>query len=53
MRCSWLIPVRDGGSWLAEAVTSALAECGNEDEVVLVNDGSVDGAVEALPLIQN
>tara|TARA_Y100000588_G_scaffold105681_1_gene115550 strand:- start:1231 stop:2211 length:981 start_codon:yes stop_codon:yes gene_type:complete len=48
MRCSWLIPVRDGGSWLAESVLSALAECGNEDEVVLVNDGSVDGAVEAL-----
>ena len=48
MRCSWLIPVRDGGSWLAQAVTSALAECGSEDEVVLVNDGSVDGAVEAL-----
>ena len=49
MRCSWLIPVRDGGRWLAEAVTSALTECGNEDEVVLVTDGSVDGAVEALP----
>ena len=48
MRCSWLIPVRDGGSWLAQAVTSALAGCGNDDEVVLVNDGSVDGAVEAL-----
>ena len=48
MRCSWLIPVRDGGSWLAEAVTSAIAGCGNDDEVVLVNDGSVDGSVEAL-----
>tara|TARA_Y100000588_G_scaffold111730_1_gene122584 strand:+ start:496 stop:1515 length:1020 start_codon:yes stop_codon:yes gene_type:complete len=49
IRCSWLIPVRNGGSWLAESVASALTECGNEDEVVLVDDGSVDGAVEALP----
>ena len=48
MRCSWLIPVRDGGTWLAEAVRSALAGCSDEDEVVLVDDGSVDGAVEAL-----
>ena len=30
-------------------MASALTECGNEDEVVLVDDGSVDGAVEALP----
>ena len=44
MRCSWLIPVRNGGAWLDEAVRSALAECGCDDEVVVVDDGSRDGA---------
>lgn len=37
---SWLIPVRDA-STVGEAVASALAECGPEDEVVVVDDGSV------------
>ncbi len=48
MRVSWLIPVRDGGAWLAEAVDSALAQCSPGDEVIVVDDGSRDGAVEAL-----
>lgn len=48
MRCSWLIPVRDGGPWLAEAVASSLAESTTDDEVVIVDDGSIDGAVEGL-----
>ena len=48
MRCSWLIPVHNGGSWLAEAVASAYAECGPSDEVVVVNDGSTDNAVAQL-----
>ena len=48
MRCSWLIPVRDGGAWLSEAVDSACAECGPSDEVVVVDDGSTDDAVAHL-----
>ena len=48
MRCSWLIPVHNGGSWLAEAVASAYAECGPSDEVVVVDDGSTDNAVAQL-----
>ena len=48
MRCSWLIPVHNGGSWLAEAVASAYAECGPSDEVVVVDDGSTDSAVAQL-----
>lgn len=47
-RVSWLIPVRDGGPWLQEAVDSALAQLGPQDEIVVVDDGSQDGAVEAL-----
>ena len=49
MRCSVLIPVRNGGRWLAESVASALSECGPEDEVVVIDDGSTDGGVEGLP----
>ncbi|MEE2750323.1 MAG: glycosyltransferase, partial [Myxococcota bacterium] len=48
MRVSWLIPVRNGGPLLQSAVTSALEECGAGDEVLVVDDGSTDGAVEAL-----
>jgi glycosyltransferase involved in cell wall biosynthesis len=48
MRVSWLIPVRDGGAWLSEAVDSAVAQCSAGDEVIVVDDGSQDGAVDAL-----
>lgn len=48
MRVSWLIPVRNGGHLLQPAVRSALEECEAGDEVLVVDDGSSDGAVEAL-----
>jgi glycosyltransferase involved in cell wall biosynthesis len=44
---SWLIPVRDGGRWLGAAVESALSECGPADEVVVVDDGSVEEPPDA------
>lgn len=40
IRVSWLMPVRDGGAWVHGAAASALAECGPEDELVVVDDGS-------------
>ena len=46
---SWLIPVRNGGQWLRGAVQSALAECGQDDEVIVVDDGSTDGCHKSLP----
>ncbi|NRA95845.1 MAG: glycosyltransferase [Planctomycetes bacterium] len=49
MRCSWLIPVRNGGPWLAEAVRSARSQCTRDDQVVVVDDGSADGAADDLP----
>ncbi|MDG1483035.1 MAG: glycosyltransferase family 2 protein [Myxococcota bacterium] len=49
MRVSWLIPVRDGAAWLAEAVSSALAQCEDDDEVVVVDDGSSDHPASVLP----
>lgn len=49
MRVSWLIPVRDAAATLGEAVGSALAECGAEDEVVVVDDGSRDAPERVLP----
>lgn len=49
VRCSWLIPVRNGGRWLAEAVASAAFDSGPADEIVVVDDGSTDGCVDTLP----
>ncbi|MFN7144555.1 MAG: glycosyltransferase family 2 protein, partial [Myxococcota bacterium] len=48
-RVGWLIPVRDAARWLGEAVRSALAECGPEDEVLVVDDGSRDDPASVLP----
>lgn len=49
MKVAWLIPVRDCARWLGEAVGSALAECGPDDEVVVVDDGSRDHPERVLP----
>lgn len=46
---SWILPVRDGRQWLAAAVESALDECGSDDEVIVVDDGSRDRPAEVLP----
>lgn len=48
-RVSWLIPVRDDAATLGEAVQSALDQCGADDEVVVVDDGSVDRPADVLP----
>lgn len=49
MRVSWLIPVRNGAPWLGAAVRSAVAQLGPDDEVVVVDDGSVDAPNRVLP----
>lgn len=49
MRIAWLLPVRDGGALLGRAVASALQACESDDEVLVIDDGSVDGAAMALP----
>lgn len=41
-RLSWLLPVRDGARWLGDAVGSALADSGPEDELLVIDDGSRD-----------
>jgi glycosyltransferase involved in cell wall biosynthesis len=46
---AFLIPVRDGARWLGDAVRSALAECGADDEIVVVDDGSADEPAAVLP----
>lgn len=41
---SVVLPVRDGGAWLAGAVDSILAQSLRELELIVVDDGSRDGA---------
>ena len=48
-RVSWLIPVRDGARWLGQAVRSALADSADDDEVLVVDDGSFDEPTTVLP----
>jgi len=50
LRVSWLIPFHNGKPWLSKAVKSALAQCTNNDEVVLIDDGSDDGSADDLPV---
>jgi hypothetical protein len=49
MGVSWLLPFRDAAPWIAEAVTSMIADSGPDDELILVDDGSKDDSVSRLP----
>ena len=49
MAVSWLIPVRDGRRWLRSCLESVLAECAENDQVVVVDDGSTDSPQTACP----
>lgn len=46
---SVIMPVRNGGEWLGEAVASILGQSLTELELLLVDDHSSDGAIESLP----
>ena len=48
-RVTVLMAVRDGGDLLREAVASILGQTFTDFELVLVDDASVDGAIERLP----
>jgi glycosyltransferase involved in cell wall biosynthesis len=47
-RVSVILPVRDGGVWLRQAVDSILAQSLTELELLVVDDHSSDGATQAL-----
>ncbi|NNE05413.1 MAG: glycosyltransferase family 2 protein, partial [Xanthomonadales bacterium] len=47
---SVVLPVRNGGAYLADAVTSILAQSHRNLELLLVDDHSDDGAVEDLDI---
>jgi hypothetical protein len=47
-RVSVVLPVRDGGAYLAEAVASILGQTFADFELLVIDDGSRDGAVAAL-----
>lgn len=46
---SVVMPVRNGGAFLAESVGSILSQTHRELELLVVDDHSTDGAVDALP----
>lgn len=46
---SVIMPVRDGGPFLAQAVSSILGQTFSDFELLIVDDHSEDGAVRALP----
>lgn len=48
MRVSVVLPVRNGGAFLAPAVASILTQSLRDLELLVVDDGSSDGAVAAL-----
>ena len=49
MRVSWLLPVRDGGDWLIDAVASVLEDTTTSDELLIIDDHSMDGALAHVP----
>ena len=49
MRVSWLLPFRNAEPWIEEAVSSMLADSTDQDELVLVDDGSTDFGVDCVP----
>ena len=46
---SVILPVRDGGDWLHEAVASVLAQGFGDFELLVIDDGSTDDAIAGLP----
>ena len=48
MRVSVILPVRDGGAYLEAAVASILAQTLRDLELLVIDDGSCDGAAAAL-----
>ncbi len=48
MRVSVILPVRNGGGYLVGAVESILSQTFRDFELLAIDDGSTDGAVDAL-----
>lgn len=48
-RVTTLLAVYNGGAYLREAVESVLAQTYRDFELLVVDDGSTDGSIEALP----
>ena len=48
-RVAVMIPVRDRAAMVREAIASVLAQTARDYEIVVVDDGSVDGSAAAEP----
>ena len=49
MRVSWLLPFRNAERWISDAVASMLLDSTDQDEIILVDDGSTDSGIQQLP----
>jgi glycosyltransferase involved in cell wall biosynthesis len=52
-RTSVIMPVRNGIRFIAEAIDSALHQLGEDDEIVIVDDASIDATRSVLAQIQD
>lgn len=52
-RISVVIPVRDGRTYIDEAIASVLAQSFQDFEILVINDGSTDGDYDALCVIDS
>lgn len=48
---SVIIPVRNGAAYISEAMSSALAQLDNKDELVVVDDGSTDDTLHRVAAV--
>lgn len=48
LRVTVLLPVFNAQEYIAEAVTSVLSQTYNDYELIIINDGSIDGSLDAI-----
>lgn len=52
-RVSIILPVKNGQRYIAQALSSIERNCGAEDEILIVNDGSIDDTLSIIDAFAN